>query len=534
MATAAHNTTPALLSASADRYGDRIFIDDGVTQYSFSALQKAAHEVAAGLIGRGFARGDRAAIWAPNISDWVVAALGIHCAGGILVTLNTRYKADEAALILNEAGCTQLFSIGSFLGVDYPALLKQVSLPSLNNIFVLGAAADDSSAADTDSFTALINEGRNALLSDPALVVQRMADIDADCASDILFTSGTTGKPKGVVTAHGQNIRCFTQWSAELGLNESDRYLCINPFFHSFGYKAGWLACLMRGATILPHAVFDTSAILERIQRDRATVMPGPPTLFQSILSFAERENYDISSLCKVTTGAAVIPVELIRRMREDLKIQTILTAYGLTESCGLVSMCRQGDSNEVIANTSGRAIDGVELACMLPDGSLAGAGESGEVVVRGFNVMQGYFNNQDATDDTIDSAGWLHTGDIGVLDEHGNLRITDRLKDLYICGGFNCYPAEIENTLCTHPGIAMCAVIGIADERMGEVGMAWVVRNPGATLDEEALIAWCREHMANFKVPRAIAFVDALPTNASGKVLKTELRTLAANVQAH
>ncbi len=253
--------------------------------------------------------------------------------------------------------------------------------------------------------------------------------------------------------------------------------------------------------------------------------MPGPPTLFQSILAQPELDVATLQSLTKATTGAATIPTQLIVAMRDTLGISTVLTAYGLSESCGLVSICRADDSAETIAQTSGRAIPDIELAIMSPTGQLLGPEESGEIVVRGYNVMQGYLDNPEATAETIDSHGWLHTGDIGSLDDAGNLRITDRLKDMYICGGFNCYPAEIEQQLLDHPAIAQAAVVGTPDERMGEVGAAFVILKPGQDIPADDLLAWCREHMANYKVPRRLQVIDALPLNASGKVLKTELR---------
>ncbi|HEX7407776.1 MAG TPA: AMP-binding protein, partial [Candidatus Binatia bacterium] len=346
--------------------------------------------------------------------------------------------------------------------------------------------------------------------------------------ADILFTSGTTGKPKGVMTTHEQNLRAFDAWSGIVGLRAGDRYLIVNPFFHGFGYKAGWLSAIMRGCTILPHQVFDVDAVLQRIDKERISVMPGPPTLYQSILAHPDRGKYDLSSLRLVVTGAAVIPVELIHRMRRELAIETIITGYGLTETSGVVTMCRAEDDAETIATTSGRVIPGVEARCIDKTGTEVPRGQPGEVVVRGYNVMKGYFDDPAATAETIDADGWLHTGDVGVMDERGYLRITDRIKDMFIMGGFNCYPAEIEGIMLTHDAIAQVAVIGVPDQRMGEVGMAYVVPRPGATPTPEAIVKWCREHMANYKVPRFVELVDALPMTASGKVTKFVLREQA------
>jgi len=313
-----------------------------------------------------------------------------------------------------------------------------------------------------------------------------------------------------------------------VGLRQGDRYLVVNPFFHAFGYKAGWLACLLRGATVLPHAVFDVPAVFARIARERISVLPGPPTLYQSILAHPERASADLASLRLAVTGAAAIPVELIHRMRAELGFETVITGYGLTECCGIVSMCRFDDDPETIATTSGRAIPGIEVRCVGKDGREVPRGEPGEVIVRGYNVMRGYFEDPAETAKTIDADGWLHTGDVAVMDARGYLRITDRIKDLFIVGGFNCYPAEIENLMLANDGLAQVAVIGVPDERLGEVGMAYVVPRPGATVTPEALIAWCRAQMANYKVPRYVELVESLPMNASGKVTKYVLRERA------
>jgi acyl-CoA synthetase (AMP-forming)/AMP-acid ligase II len=356
--------------------------------------------------------------------------------------------------------------------------------------------------------------------------VRRLADaVHPDDPSDILFTSGTTGHPKGVVTTHGQTLQVFWDWSDVVGLAHGDRYLIVNPFFHTFGLKAGILAALLRGATIVPEPVFDVPTVLARVGEERITMLPGPPTLYLSILDHPDRDRFDLSSLRLAVTGAAVVPVEMIRRMRDELTFRTIVTGYGLTESTGTVSMCRADDDAETIATTCGRALPGTELRVVDDEGRPLPPGEPGEVVTRGYHVMQGYLDDPDATAEAIDAAGWLHTGDVGVLDERGYLRITDRKKDMFIVGGFNAYPAEIEQALAGHPSVGQVAVVGVPDARLGEVGVAFVIPRAGATVDPDELIAWSRGRLANFKVPRRVEVVDALPLNASGKVLKYELR---------
>ncbi|MNE23259.1 Long-chain-fatty-acid--CoA ligase [compost metagenome] len=358
-----------------------------------------------------------------------------------------------------------------------------------------------------------------------ALLQAREQHVGPQTLSDLLFTSGTSGKPKGVMTAHGQNLQVVRDWSEIVGLRRGDRYLIVNPFFHSFGYKAGWLAALMRGCTIVPQQVFEVQAVLDCVQRERINILPGPPTLYQSLLAHPQRLDYDLSSLRIAVTGAAAIPVEMIGRMREELGFATIVTAYGLTEACGFASICRPGDSAERVASTSGRAMPGVQIRCVNSSGASVPANVPGEVLIRGYNLMRGYLNDPQASLEAVDAEGWLHTGDIGVLDEHGYLRITDRLKDMFITGGFNVYPAEIEQTLLQYPGVAQAAVIGIADERLGEVAMAFLLAVPGQVIDVAKFTTWCREQMANYKVPRRVQVVEALPLNATGKVAKQVLR---------
>jgi acyl-CoA synthetase (AMP-forming)/AMP-acid ligase II len=261
-------------------------------------------------------------------------------------------------------------------------------------------------------------------------------------------------------------------------------------------------------------------------------MLPGPPTLLQAILNHPRRDEYDLSSLRLCVTGAAAVPVEMIRRLREEMTFETIVTGYGLTESTGTAAMCRHDDDPETIATTSGRAIEGTEIKVVDDDGNEVPRGQPGEILVRGYNVMLGYFDEPEETAKAIDADGWLHTGDIGVMDERGYIRVTDRKKDMFIVGGFNAYPAEIENILLAHPAVAQVAVVGMPDERLGEVGCAFVVPRAGAALDPEELIVWARERMANYKVPRRVVVVDALPVNASGKVLKFELRERARAVR--
>ena len=508
-------TIPGILEVAASRFPARAAIVDDSGVLSFADLRKESRRLARAVMAAGLLPGERFAIWAPNTPVWVLAALAGQQAGGVLVPLNTRFKGGEAADIVRRAGVRLAFAMGEFLGVDHAATLEGQDCPKLDRVVRLGTGAGQAGRQSLDEFAAQ-GEGVSEADLDARVEAVRPADL-----SDILYTSGTTGAPKGAMTTHGQNIAVFEEWSEAVGLCGEDRYLVVNPFFHSFGYKAGWLAALLRGVTIYPEARFDAGRVLRQIERHRITMLPGPPTLFQSLLTHPATRSADLSSLRCAVTGAAVVPVQLVKDMKRELGFDEVYTAYGLTESSGVVSLCDRDDDFETVASTCGRAMRGVEIRIADARGEAVPAGEPGEVWVRGFNVMQGYLDDPEATAAAVTPSGWLKTGDVGVLDERGYLRITDRLKDMYICGGFNCYPAEIENLLLEHPDIAEIAVIGAPDERLGEVGHAFVVRAPGSAAEPGELIEWARGRMANFKVPRHVSFLDELPRNATGKVQK-------------
>ncbi|MCX2183291.1 FadD3 family acyl-CoA ligase [Streptomyces sp. SKN60] len=506
---------PELVRRAAERYGPGEAVVDGRTRVSYAELGARVERAAAACLATGVRAGDRVAIWAPNTLDWIVAALGAVSAGAVLIPLNTRFKGAEAADVLARSRARLLFVTGTFLGTSYVASLRRAraELPDLRRVVVFSDTVPDDPAYTT--WKSFLAAGAGV---DPARVRARADAIAPSDPSDIIYTSGTTGRPKGAVITHEQTLRCYEVWSELAGLRAGDRYLIVNPFFHTFGYKAGIVACLLRGAVMVPQPVFSVDTVLANIAAERISVLPGPPTLHQSLLDHPSRTAHDLSSLRLVVTGAAVVPLRLVERLRSELGVGTVLTAYGLSEASGIVTMCRRGDPAEVIAHTSGRAIPGTEVRLSA----------AGEVLVRGFHVMRGYFEDPEATAAAIDPDGWLRTGDVGVLDESGNLRITDRIKDMFIVGGFNAYPAEIEQLLGLHPDIADVAVVGIPDRRLGEVGKAYAVRRPGSTLTADDLIAWSRREMANYKVPREVEFVDALPRNASGKVVKGELRARA------
>lgn len=529
-------TTPATLRRAARMWPEREAIADVQpghdTRWTWAALHEQVRGFAAGLIARGVQHGDRVVIWAPNTRHWVVAALGVQYVGGTVVPANTRYTGSETLEMIQRTNAVAAVVAGDFLGTERIADLSAAADGSLSSATTLRTivriplgdtetSAENAAEPDSAKNTAdvdVLEFDRVLDLATAELLTEADARADAvsgDDVADILFTSGTTGKSKGVVALHRQTVAGAHAWGSNGELSERDRYLIVNPFFHSFGYKAGFLVCALFGATIIPLAVYSTAETLRLIQEEKASVLPGAPTIFQTLLDDPTRSTYDLSSLRLAVTGASVVPVVLVERMQSDLGLETVITAYGQTETMGFITSCRPDDDAVTVATTCGRAYPGMEIRI----------GESGEILTRGQMVMQRYLDDPENTAEAFAADGWLRTGDVGEIDERGNLRITDRLKDMYITGGFNVYPAEVEQAIARVDGVVESAVIGVADERMGEVGKAFVVRREGASLTEQELLDHLAGHLANFKRPRSVEFVDSFPRNASGKILKTELR---------
>jgi acyl-CoA synthetase (AMP-forming)/AMP-acid ligase II len=482
------------------------------------------------MMAAGVQPGDRVAVWAPNGLGWIVAALGAQSAGAALVPINTRWKGDEAAYVLSASKAAVLVTTVRFLGVDRVAMLRAAPtpLPHLRRIVLLDGAAGDESAlehATVETWQAFASRASEITASAAS---ERQRSVRPTDTSDILFTSGTTGRPKGVIMTHGQTVRQFREWCEFAGLRAEDRYLIVNPFFHMFGYKAGWLATLLQGATMVPVPVFDVPEVLRLVETERITVLPGAPTIYRTILDHPDRKAFDLHTLRVAVTGAADIPVQLIREIRAELPFRSILVGYGLTEA-GTCTGSRPDDDAETIATTAGRAMAELEIIIADGKGHEVERGETGELLVRGYSVMKGYLDDPEATATAIDDRGFLHTGDLATMDDRGYVRIVGRLKDMIIVGGFNVYPAEVENVLLAHDAIAQVAVIGVPDARMGEVAVAYVVPGPGRSLDPDAIIGWARERLANYKVPRHVIAVAELPINAAGKIVKSELRARAA-----
>jgi len=511
-------TIPRLLLAAAEAHGARPAVvppDGPIVSYA----ELLARALRAGAVFRslGIEKGDRVGIWLPNSLEWVEAALGAFFIGAAVVPVSTRMKGAEAAQALRRSGAKALLARETFLGADYGRMLEGEDLPALRSRLRAGPGR-----ADWTSWEALTADAPQAALQE---VRESGLAVQPDDLAEVIFTSGTTGFPKGAMIRHGQAVRTYSFYARRADVRPGDKYLIIAPMFHSFGFKAGVVVAIASGAAIHPVEVFDAAEALETIEREKITVMGGPPTIFTSLLEANRQARRDISSLHSIVTGGSTVDPAMITALQNEVGVDVVINAYGLTECAALVTMTSADDPVDLIANTAGRAIDGVEIRCVDEGENPVPTGEPGEIQVRGYNVMSGYFEDPAETAKAIRADGWFRTGDVGVLDAAGYLRITDRIKDMFIVGGFNCYPAEIERLMSEHPDVREVAVVGVPDSRLGEVGKAFVVPRQGAAFDPDAFIAWCREHMANYKVPRFVETLEALPRNPMGKIQKFLLR---------
>lgn len=520
-------TIPSLLKEAAG-LGEHPAVVEGDRVVSYTELHHLVRDAARAYLAQGIRHGDRVGVWIPNRLEFILAMLGAQSIGASVIPLNTRYTGSEAAAILARSRASAVIAADGFLARSYMSDLREAAdaldapatgLPHLHLAVTLGDQAD----GQTLTWHEFLASGTSVSTEE---LDDAIATVGPDDVMDILFTSGTTGQPKGVMSAHRQSLGVARAWGTGAQLSAADRYAVVNPFFHGFGYKAGLLTSLLFGTTIYPVEVFDTTQLLELIQRARITVLPGVPTIFTSMLDHPRLREYDLSSLRFAIAGATAAPATLFHDMVNTLGFETVAQAYGLTE-CIVATLSRPGESLEHAAQTTGPAVQGIEIRVVDVDGADAGVNEDGEILLRGDNVMLGYFEDEDATRAAFTEDGWFRTGDVGQLDEHGCLRITDRVKDMFIVGGFNVYPAEVENVLRRHPAVNESAVIGVPDERLGAVGRAYVLllHNVEPKPDGPALDAFCRSQLANFKVPKEFVFVEEFPRNATGKILKTELR---------
>jgi acyl-CoA synthetase (AMP-forming)/AMP-acid ligase II len=510
------DTIPAVLREAAARHRDKTaLIAPGIAPMSFTALDALTDRFARALIADGLAPGDRVGVWVPNAPEWIAAAIGAQRAGGVMIPLYTRLAGPEVADILARAKVGWLLCTA-----ELAASLPREGLSLLKRIIVLdhgdgGIGWDDFLAA-----------GRAV---DQAALHEREAALTGDTVSDIMFTSGTTGRPKGALFRHRSGVLAAGIMQDYNRTTDKDCFCPMGTFAHVGGYKQGWLTGLVSGATIAWGTAFDPPSTLELISSLGITIMPAPPITWQGVLDYPQRGERDISSLRFAATGGTMIPPEIVRRLVAELKLDQVGTGYGMTETCGMNAYTRKADPVEKVVGTVGQPAPDTEIRIVDGEGRDLPVGEAGEIIVRNPRTLLAYLDDPAATAASLTSDGWFHTGDVGSFDQDGYLRITDRLKDMYIINGLNVYPAEIERLLETLDGVAQVAVVGLPDPRKGEVGGAFIVRAPGATLGEADVIEWCKRNVAGYKVPASVSFVEELPRNVMGKVLKNELRKVTA-----
>lgn len=510
-----------VLRERADLTPRRLAIKDGVTTFTYSQLYKLARAVAKGLIGQcEVVVGEHVGIWAPNGWQWIVAACGIHMVGAVIVPFSTRMRRAEIVGQLNRSQVRTLFATGHFLHRYYPDDIRGGDIRGLRRVVVMEPDIE----LESSSWKQLLWRGHT--ISD-ASVDERMKQVRADAASDLLFTSGTTGIPKGVVTTHSAAVRAFKAWGDGVGLQDAEKYLIVNPFFRTFGLKAGLYASLLFGATMYPLAVFGVPSVMKIVESERITFLPGPPTLFIKLLQ-AGIDKGDMVSVRGAVTGAATISPRLISDIHNRLGVERVTTAYGLTECGGCATVTSWRDDPETIATTCGRPIPDTELRCVDVHNEVVETGQHGEIVLRGYHVMKEYYRDPISTANVIDAGGWLHTGDAGYVDNDGRLHVTDRIKNMFTVGGFNCYPAEVERLLMRNQDIEQVIVVGVENSLMGEVGYAYVKARAGARIVKSILKEWARNEMSNYKVPRYWELIQEFPLNDSGKVKRAILRERA------
>ena len=512
-------TIPGALARAAERWSDREALIDDTVRLSFREYREQSVRIARGLIAYGVRPGDRVVVWAPNSAEVALTAMAVASAGAILVPLNTRLTAQESAELIRRTRPGVVLAFTDFLGRDYLSSLRSSGvLDDLRAAVTLHGPP----APGTISLDELLSHGDG---TDDAEVYARERALTGNDVSEILFTSGTTGAPKGAMLRHGAGTRGYAEYGRSLGLRPGDRLLGLPPFFHCFGLKGVVLTSVLHGAAVRPVPVFEVHRIAEIIARERITVLQGAPVIFRALLDDPAIDRSCLLSLRVAAPGAMGSSAELYVRLRDELGVRHFAPGYGLTEATAVGTRCYWFDDFETVSTTSGHPVPGTELRIADEAGGGLEPGQDGEVLLRGYNVMKGYFEDPAATARAIDADGWLHTGDVGRLDEQGRLTITDRKKDMFLVGGFNTYPAEIELVLGAHPAVAEASVIGVSDERLGEVGMAFIIPRHGTSLTAAEMTSWARERMANYKVPRHWRFVSELPRNASGKVRKFVLR---------
>jgi fatty-acyl-CoA synthase len=488
-------------------------------RFTWAELNAAVDRLALGLLGLGLEKGDRVGVWSPNCFEWALTQYATAKLGVILVNVNPAYRTSELEYALRQSGCRVLVAAPEFKGSDYGAMVEEVrgELPELAHVILFDSPEWDALAAGEGG----PGEPELRALGD---------ELDFDEPINIQYTSGTTGRPKGATLTHHNILNNALLLSDILGYSETDRVCIPVPLYHCFGMVMGNLACSLTGACIVyPEAAFDPLATLEAVAEERCTSLYGVPTMFIAELDHPRFSEFDMSSLRTGIMAGSPCPMEVMRRVESDMGIKEVTIAFGMTETSPVSTMVRRDDTLEQRCETVGRAMPHTEIKIVDPaTGMTVGRGESGEFRTRGYPVMSGYWEDPERTEEVIDSAGWMHTGDLATMDEDGYVRIVGRIKDMIIRGGENVYPREIEEFLYGHPAVADVQVVGVPDERYGEEIMAWVIPRDNAIVDADELREYCRGQIAHFKIPRYVASCTEFPMTVTGKIKKHELREQA------
>lgn len=522
-------TIPDHLTAVAARFSERdaiVSLHQG-RRLSYAALMDQADALAKGLVAEGFGKGERIGVWATDNVEWLLVQLATARIGAILVNINPAYRPRELEYALQKSQVQGLFVMPRFKSSDYLDMLKELELPGprcpdLRSFFVFDPESE------TDDWHALLAAGEK--VSDATLNALT-ATLDPDDPINIQYTSGTTGFPKAVVLTHFNILNNALFSARAMGFTEIDRLCVPVPFYHCFGMVLANLLCLSVGAAIVvPAGHFDPLAVLQAIEAERCTALHGVPTMFIAELEHEQFKDFNLSSLRTGIMAGATCPEALMKRVITDMHCTEILIGYGQTEASPLTHLTDAHDAMNLRTQTVGRNLPHQEVKIVDPEsGRTLPMSEVGEVCFRGYHVMRGYYGDAEATHTAIDAAGWLHSGDLGTMDEAGYVRITGRIKDMIIRGGENIYPAEIEEWLFQHPAIAQAAVFGVPDEKMGEEIMAWIELHASARLSKDDVIAYCREGLAHFKAPHYVKFVTEFPMTVTGKLQKFKMREIAA-----
>lgn len=495
---------------------------------TYNALKQAVDKCAAALLSIGMQPGDRLGIWAPNNVEWLITQYATAAIGVILVNINPAYRLHELEYALNKVGCKTLIFADRLKTSDYVSMVSKLAphlvgkkgatqLPQLEHLIVI-------SEKDVDGIQNFKTFIENASAENLATVQKIKATLKAEDPINIQFTSGTTGSPKGATLTHHNILNNGFFVGKAINLTEQDRICVPVPLYHCFGMVIGNLAALTHGACVVyPAETFDADTTMIAVEEEKCTALYGVPTMFVSILEIVG--DYDCAHLRTGIMAGAPCPVETMKRVISEMNMSEVTICYGMTETSPVSFQSSCDDTLENRTTTVGQVHPHIDVKLIDPDGQTVSRGEQGELCTRGYSVMQGYWEDQARTQDAIDSEGWMHTGDLAVINEQGYGKITGRLKDMIIRGGENIYPLEIEEFMRTHDTILDVAVFGVPDKKYGEIVAAWINTAPGSTLSEEEVQAYCKENIAHYKVPKIIEFVDAFPMTVTGKVQKFEMR---------